>query len=210
MEVFVDGNRVDDQAAGTGTLKDALMQVQSSLGAPDHIVVGIRCDGNDIVGDSMAATLEKPAASFTRVELFTSTREALVIDAMSQASTSLQETETACEQVVEQLSAGKTTEAVQTLGRCLKTWQQVHDAVGKSIQILQLDVERTTINDRPMLEVISQPKQTLLQIKQALQAQDHVLLADILQYELSDVTDHWFALIAHLREEAEQRRQPTE
>ena len=129
---------------------------------------------------------------------------------MSRASTSLQETESACEGVVEQLSAGQTSEAVQTLGQCLKTWQQVHDAVGKSIQILQLDAERTTINGRPMLDVISQPKQPLLQIKQALLAQDYVLLADILQYELSDVTDHWFGLIARLREEADQRRQPTE
>jgi hypothetical protein len=51
--------------------------------------------------------------------------------------------------------------------------------------------------------MIGKPKNVLLQIKSALQARDHVLLADILQYEFSEVTKSWHDLIAGLRREAE-------
>ena len=204
MDVFVDGNRVE-QSFATGSLKDALLHVQSDLCPADHIVVGIRCDGRDLPGDAMAAALEQPARDFSTLEVFTGTRPKLVAEAMSQASASLQETEDACRHVVELLASGRVQEGVVKLGECLKIWQQVHDAVAKSLQMLDLDPTAVTIQDEPMLEVIAQPRGTLLQIKQALQAQDYVLLSDVLQYELGDVTDRWFSLIAHLRQEAEDR-----
>lgn len=52
---------------------------------------------------------------------------------------------------------------------------------------------------------LSRPKDVLLQIKNALLAQDHVLLADILQYEFTDVTEMWHSLIARLNQEAADR-----
>ncbi len=207
MEVFVDGNRLEDEVAGAGSLKDALQHVQSNNCPSETIVIGIRCDGQEIAGDDVVNTLEKPASTVARLEVFTSTRETLVIDAMTQAAASLQESETICGRVVELLTKGQGSEAVKTLGECLRFWQQIHEAVGKSIQMLEIDLQKAMINDQPMLDVIAEPKQTLLQIKQALQAQDHVLLADVLQYELSEVTDRWFALIARIREEADERRQ---
>jgi hypothetical protein len=103
------------------------------------------------------------------------------------------------------LTEGKTSEAIEMLGDCLRIWQQIHDAVAKSIQMLDLDLTEVTIKDEPMLDVITQPKETLVQIKQALQAQDYVLLADVLQYEFGNVTDRWYLLIARLRQEAEDR-----
>lgn len=204
MEVFIDGSRVEE-GFSRGSLKDALMHVQSSLCAPKQIVVGIRCDGQDVPGNAMAAVLDKPADAFNRVDVVTSTKEKLVIETMTQAAASLQETETACEHVVGLLTDGKASEAIETLGDCLRIWQQIHDAVGKSIQMLDLDPTEITIKDEPMLDLIAQPKETLVQIKQALQAQDYVLLSDVLQYEFGNVTDRWYVLIARLREEAEDR-----
>jgi hypothetical protein len=45
-----------------------------------------------------------------------------------------------------------------------------------------------------------------VQIKGALQAQDHVLLADILQYEFADVTEMWHTMIARIQQEADDLR----
>jgi len=204
VEVFIDGSRVEE-GFSQGNLKEALLHLQSSLCAPTQIVVGIRCDGQDVPGSAMADVLDKPADTFVRVDVLTSTKEKLVTETMGQAAASLQETETACEQVVAMLTEGKTSEAIEMLGDCLRIWQQIHDAVAKSIQMLDLDLTEVTIKDEPMLDVITQPKETLVQIKQALQAQDYVLLADVLQYEFGNVTDRWYLLIARLRQEAEDR-----
>lgn len=98
---------------------------------------------------------------------------------------------------------GKTVEAAETLGECLRVWQQIHEAVGKSIEMLQLDPEQATVNEQPLFELISKPKEILLQVKEALQDRDHVLLADLLQYEFPEVTSRWHAVVAKLQQEAE-------
>ncbi|MGB2985358.1 MAG: hypothetical protein WBE26_05695 [Phycisphaerae bacterium] len=201
MDVFVDDKRVDETFVGDGAIEDALRHVQSNLCAPDHLVVGIRCDGQDITGDTMVTTLRKCASSFGRLDVFTGARETLVTEAMDQASACLTDTADACQRVAELFTEGKTVEAAEQLGECLNVWQQIHEAVAKSLEMLQLDPEKITINDEPMIELIRRPKETLLQVRDALRIQDYVMLADILQYEFREVTELWHAIIAKLREE---------
>ena len=203
MEVFVDDKKVDAAFAREGTVEDALRHVQSDLCPPGRMVIGLRCDGEDIRSDAMATTLCKQARSFERLDVFTDTKGVLVAEAMAQAATSLEQTEAGCERVAELLTEGKIAEGIDTLGECIGAWQQIHEAVSKSIQMLELDVEKATVNDQRLIDMISKPKEALLQIKDALQSQDNVLLADVLQYELDDVTGQWHAIIAELRERAE-------
>ena len=87
----------------------------------------------------------------------------------------------------------------------MRVWQQIHEAVVKSIEMLELNLEETMVQDEPMAVVIGKPKDVLIQIRDALKALDHVMLADILEYELAGVTTQWFAVINRLREVAEER-----
>lgn len=203
MELFVDDNKVDAAFACEGTVEEALRHIQSDLCPPGKMVIGLRCDGEDVRSDAMAATLCKPACAFERLDVFTDTKGMLVVEAMTQAAASLDQTEAGCRRVAELLTEGKTAEGIETLGECVGAWQQIHEAVSKSIQMLELDVENTTVNDQRLVDMISRPKEALLQIKEALQSKDHVLLADVLQYELNDVTGQWHEIIAELRERAE-------
>jgi hypothetical protein len=204
VEFFLDDDKIDAAFAGDRTVEEALRYVQSDLCPPGRMVVGLRCDGLDVHGDAMAATLGKPASSFQRLDVFTDTKGALVAEAMIQAAASLRQTETECGHVAELLIEGKTTQGIEALAFCVGAWQQIHEAVSKSIQMLGLDPEKTTINGQALLEAIAKPKEALLQVTNALQSQDHVLLADVLQYEFGDVTEQWYAIITDLRERAQE------
>jgi hypothetical protein len=157
----------------------------------------------------MAEALQKPAPSFDRLDVFTSTRDGLVTDAMKQASASLEATEDVYDQVAELLIQGQISEAVRSLGECLKVWQQIHDAVAKSIQLLGLDPDSIRIRDGSLAEAIGKPKDVLVQVRDALQAQDHVLLADILQYEFADVTQTWHSIVTRVQRAAEEAAEAT-
>jgi len=206
LDLFLDDKKVEDNGVVGGTLEQTLREVQSNLCPPRRILVGFRCDGEEIVSAAIAAAMQRPVASFGRLEVFTSTREDLVADTMGQASSSLEETESTTQRVAELLMEGKTVEGIERLGECLHVWQQVHDAVAKSLELLRLDPQKATVRDQPLLAALERPKDVLLQIKGALQAQDHVLLADILQYEFAEVTDMWHTMIARIRQEADDRR----
>lgn len=206
LDLFVDDKKIDDDRVFGGTLAEALRDVQAHCCGPPRIVVGFRCDGSEVTAAAMAATLSRPAGSFELLEVFTSTRENLVADAMNQASASLEEAEGITQNVAELLMEGKASEGLAPLGECMRMWQQIHDAVVKSLELLRLNSEQLTVRDGPLLTALERPKEVLLQIKGALQTQDHVLLADILQYEFADVTDLWHTMIARIRQEADDLR----
>ncbi len=206
MDLFVDDKKVDDDRLVGGTLAETLREVQAYYGAPPRIVIGFRCDGNGVSPAAMASTLSRPAGSFDLLQVFTSTREDLVADTMNQASALLEEAEAVTQKVAELLVEGKSDEGTARLGECLGNWQHIYDAVVRSLGLLRLDAEKVAIRDEPLLSALERPKDVLMQIKSALQSQDHVLLADILQFEFADVTDVWHTMIARIRQEADDLR----
>lgn len=208
MEITVDGVVIDDVfVEDETTIELALKHVQDHLCADNRLVVGVHCNGQDVPAQEMAATLKKPANSFSSLTILTGTRSSLVSSAMNEAATCLTSTEDACRQTATLLTEGKTAEAAQTLGECLRIWQQVHEAIGKSIEMLQLDPVQVHVDDSPLSELIGKPKGVLLQMKTALQSQDFVLLADILEYEITEVTQNWSSIVKALRERAQERVQ---
>jgi hypothetical protein len=204
MQLFIDDRKIDDDFLHEGTLEDALRHVQECVCEPGRLVIGLRCNGEELTTEAMAAALQKPAPSFDRLDVFTSTSQGLVTDAMKQASSSLDATEEAYNQVAELLIQGQIGEAVKSLGECLRVWQQIHEAVAKSIQLLRLDADAIQIRDESLAEAIGKPKDVLLQVRDALEAQDHVLLADILQYEFADVTQTWHSIVTRIQRAAEE------
>jgi len=209
VDIYINESKIDAEVEATGTVKELVTVLQHRYCPAGQLVVAVRCDGGDVNPGAMEQTLSRPVSEVARLDVYTSSREVLVHDAMAQASATLQDTENACQRVAELIHEGQSKEGIELLGQCLYIWQQIHDAVGKSIVMLGLDMENMTIRDEPLIKIISMPKETLLQVKGALEAQDHVLLADILQYEFTEVTERWHALIAMLRNEAEERLQET-
>lgn len=204
-EIFVDDERIADTGLSAGTVEQALMQIQLSLCGPDQLVVGLRCDGADVPAARMADTMSKPASAFSRLDVTTGSRYLLVEEAMTNASACLSDTEQACQRVSDLLTEGRTVEGVELLGDCLRIWQQIHDAVAKSIGMLEIDPDQLDVGGGSLTDVIAGPRAVLEQIRDALQHRDHVLLSDLLRFEFSDVTDQWHAALLRLRGVAEER-----
>jgi hypothetical protein len=207
VQIFVDDQQIDGDAIPGRTLADALRHVQTSFSGPRRIVAGIRCDGETVAAEDMATSLRQPLEDFDRVDVLTSTREDLVIDVMVQASASLEDSETTSQRVAQLLTEGKSTAARESLAECLRAWQQIHDAVAKSVSLLQIDPEAVMIRDESLIVALGRPREVLVQVKDALVAGDEVLLADILQYEFADVVQTWHAILARLQRFAEDMRE---
>ncbi len=202
MEIFVNDDPIDSDPMTRGTVEDALRLIQSTLCGPGQLVTGLRCNGEDVPSDAMNSTLGEPLEKLQRLEVFTTTRAALVVDVMNEAASALDETDKGCRRSAELLSEGKAAEGVEALGECLGVWRQIHEAVGNSIKMLGVDADMLRVGDEPLAAIISKPKDVLYQVKEALAAKDYVLLADVLQYEFGEVTEQWRIAIARLQEEA--------
>ena len=206
MKFFLDDQAITEREHDEGTLEQSLRVLQSRLEKAKRILVSFRCDGEDMIGPAMTEALKLPASTFDRIDVYSGTRTELVLETMTHASASLEEAEVSIQEIARLLTEGRSPEAIPRLGECLSVWQQVHEAVWKSLTLLELDPARIKIGDETVDATLTRPKDVLLQIKNALLAQDHVLLADILQYEFTDVTEMWHSLIARLNQEAAERR----
>ena len=206
MQVLIDGKTIEDTFPGDATIESTLRRVQQHHCPSSRLVVGIRCDDVEVDGEEIAGKLSERTGTIEKLEVLTSTKHDLVIGAMLQASQALQESESACQRIGEQMNEGQATEGVKALGECLSVWQQIHEAVTKSLTMLQLDPESMFVRDEPLIDLITRPRDVLVQVKQALMAQDYVLLADVLQYEFSDVTETWYAVLNAIRQAAEDQR----
>jgi len=205
VDLFLDDDPKEATFAENETVQEVLLHIQADMCTPDAVIVGIRCDGTDVPSGEMAELLTKPASSLKRLEVFTGARHQLVLDAMEQAATCLADSDADCQRIAGLLTEGNIVEAAEGLGHSLRAWQQIHDAVGKSIEMLQLDASQNVIHEEPLAELMSKPREVLTQIRDALRVSDYVVLADILQYEFHDVTDKWQSIIAMLRQAAEKQ-----
>lgn len=211
MKFYIDNELIEQETVvGAPTVEDALQQVQEEYSRLGRMVVGVLCNGEEIPANEMAEMLKRPADSFERIDITTGTKNGLVIEAMSQATNCLDETEDKCKVIAELLKKGDTDDARKSLGGCLVVWQQIHEAVGKSIAMLDLDLESAKAGDENLLDVINRPKTALLEMRDALQATDYVLLADILEFEFTEAIESWRMIIVELQREAEGRKTEAE
>ncbi len=203
MELYIDETKVDIDLPASEPLENVLRHSQTKLYESGRLVVGLRCDGNEVPADEMADTLRRQVSSFERLDVVTSTKYDLVAEAMDQAAVSLTQTEEACQRVADGLTEGKTSESMRALGDCLSVWQQIHEAIGKSIAMLEIDPQTALVGGEPLVDVVNKPMVVLLRVKEALQSQDHVLLADTLKYEFSEVAQQWQDVIANILGQAQ-------
>ena len=203
MDFFLDEQPIDTTDLAGDTLEQLLRVVQDERCTPGRLIVGVCCDGQDVESDALAAALAKAPSDFERVDIFTSGKESLVVEALTQAATSLEETARQVEQVAALLTEGKEKEGAEVLAGCIAVWQQVHMAIDQSIRMLGIDPNELVVHGEPLLRLLAKPAEVLRQIKEALQSQDFVMLSDVLQYEFGDACEQWLDLIVQLRCEAE-------
>ncbi len=202
MELFIDDAQVQHELSTTGTLEETVRLVQNDVCPSGRLIIGLRYNGGAIEENQMASVLNSPAKSCQKLEVFTGTPGKLVAEAMEQASAALSNSEEASRDAAGLLTEGDSQGGIQALGQCIGIWQQIHEAVVKSIQMLELDPDSTYVNKQSLAEAIGKPGEVLLQIKAALQTQDHVQLADVLNYELHEATELWKAILAELHTQA--------
>ncbi len=195
MELFVDNHLVDSAEFCGTTVEETVRSIQARLCAPGRLVVGLRFDGKEVGQDEMNGALARPMAGVRRLDVATLDRAALIEDAMNHAAASLAQTVEASTHAAELLTTGQVAQGIEALGGCTRAWQQIHQAVIQSLSLLCVDAASVKIGNERLADVIEKPREALNQIKQALMAQDHVLLADILRYEFEDAVRAWEAVI---------------
>ena len=202
MELYLDDRKTDAGCAPDASLGQLLADIKGRLDADGRIIVGVTCDGIDVCGDDFVEALKKPVAEYTRVDMHSAEPRELVREALNMAEQLLDATRGATGQIVDEIACGNVKEALPKLGECCRVWAQTNEGVCNAAAMLQIDVEKFCVGSQPLKDVLSIPVEHLTQLKEVVEAQDYVLLSDVLTYEFPEAINAWRSAIGALREQA--------
>jgi hypothetical protein len=188
-----------DVTAGT-TVADLVAQARRRFDDEDRMVVGLRTDDRDVSLEQIDDVLRTVASSYRRVDLLTCDRRTMVADALDHAVAACADCDTARYAAADLLAEGRTPDAMQQLGECLRLWSDASQTLVKSAALMQRDLAEVATSRGTAAVTLDGVAAHLRELRDALQAGDHVRTADVLRYEMDSTMQELQAAMRTLRE----------
>ena len=208
MKLYIDGYDCACETGPTDTLDDILADVRRNSLRSRRAILGLTCDGIDVLGDALTDYLTTPVNEFERIDIQTGVPDALIAHAMREARDTLASAERDRSDVVELLGRGRTGDAIILLGKCLNQWFHINEAISKSLGLIGIVPDAFEIDLAELASALDPIAGKLADVKSAVKSQDYVTLADILEYEFNEVIACWQAAIERLLEHSAQSDTP--
>jgi hypothetical protein len=192
MQILLDNEPlVVNDLNGSAIVAQYLSAAKARLWGTDRMVFGLRFDGEEVPAAQIEESLSRPIEDLESLEFISACASQVVVDALRETQKTLANSFVTVREASESLSKGRLAETMERLTDCIKVWSQTHEALVQSGSILELDFERVAITGRPLLEWLGDLAKRLREIRDAIAARDHVLLSDILHYELDETLSGW-------------------
>lgn len=200
MEVLIDGRPYTGELAGA-TLQDVLVDLMSKATEDDRAMRELLVNGRPYVEKEMGRATEIPRERLERLEVETIPARELALVFLGDAHNYLDSIRQATAKVAELFRVSDEQEANEHYLATLESLHLFLQVLQSSRMTLDLDFSRV---DNQGVSAEERLERLLALIKDMLTAQeeeDWVLLADILQYDLTPELDAWQVIMPALREQ---------
>ncbi len=196
MEIYLDNDRLETDAATLGAMIDAARQAAADR---RRIVVEVRVDGQTLSAAELDEQQEQ-APTAQEVQLISAEPRELSRQTMLEARDALARARSQQSQAAELLQSDETTAALEEIREVLATWSQARQAVDLGAQMTGLDLDTVEIDAVPAAQIIADLADLLSEVRDQLTASDWIGLADTLAYPMSDTAEKWERMIDVLSE----------
>lgn len=193
MGVTVDDVSLEVDRLGLSTVGEVLSHVARG----NRLVVQLLLDGSEPDLGRIDVLRSETLSGRT---LFIETVQPLDIarDVLESVGESMREADALRIDAAEQFRAGQASAALQKLSGCFALWINGQDSIGKVAKLLKLDLTRVQVDTRSAEELLAGFAGQLRQLRDALEARDHVLCCDVLTYDMESARQDWEALVEAL------------
>lgn len=199
MIVLLDGRPLDFPNQGEMTLHTLIDAVRATH-LPERLVVSVRLNGKALLDADLTQALEEAMQPEDFVELESADRTDLAIDALRGVAERIGSVRDELPDIAATFQAGRTGEAVRRIGTFVDAWQECRLTLSHGCRLLGRDLTAETYAGRSVREHLDDVVSKLRGLRDAFEAGDMVLVADLVQYELTPLCDTWGALLGELAE----------
>lgn len=202
MQIIVDDQPFQHVGPSDITLADLAQEVCRDDGPDQRMVVSLHCDGRPVAQDTLDAALSTPISRFQSIEFQTQSIPDLVCGTLEQTIELLEEATDIRHRCADTLSEGRYEDAMEHLRRFCGMWKQIQDAIVICAQTLNVDLDAIESGGDAFTAIVERIRTLLNDLKEAMEAQDSVLIGDILRYEFDEATEQWMSILHDLRDRA--------
>lgn len=195
MIVTLDGQKLDGTFPTDSTLRGLIDRVRESH-LDNRLVVSVAIDGRDLLDDELSAALGRSLQAAQQVDLESSAPKPLVVQALRELVSRLDEAAPEHRRCAERLNAGEISTALTDFGKVLSAWQSCHETVTHAAGLLSEDLNDATTSGAKLADSLARLAEKLRDVRDAFEARDFVLLADLVQFELGELCGEWSAMLA--------------
>jgi len=213
MKLLLNGQRLDNIQPEPETLGAALFAVQEQHIREDQVISTIRVDGEPLTAELLAEWKNRSVDDFDEAHIEATTRNLLAARGLIILADGLAASKTDRDEIVDHLRQGRSSEAMTMLNSYLQIWSGTQQSLLSAVRLLEIDIESIEIyrpdseSGEPKVgslnDVLDSLTNNLKEIKSALEAQDMVLLGDILEYEFVPLTENWRDMLTQLADRFE-------
>ena len=210
MKLLLNDQELTDVVPASATLGIALTKVQELHIAKDEVISTIHVDDEPLTAELLAEWKNRPIEEFNKVQIEAPKRNCLASQGLRLLSQGLAESNEQRREIVDHICQARHTQAMEMLTGYLNLWDNVQQSLGSAARLIDVELEsleiyQTSGNNevQKVVERIQQLSEQLKQLQDALEAQDLVLLGDILEYEFGPLTDDWQNMLEELADRFE-------
>lgn len=175
----------------------------------DRLIVSVTVDGHRHTDDELHDVMARPIGADVQLDLETADRQELVCEALRGLALEFADAGGQLGEIAERLNSDDVAGAVRDVGRFVGLWQTCHRALAQCGELLDEDLTQRTYEGRPLQSWLQELITKLRDLREALDARDMVLLADLVRDELPPLGRTWQALLDDLAEQINPVAQPS-
>jgi hypothetical protein len=212
MKLLLNDQELTDAVPESATLGAALTTVQERHIAEDEVISIILIDDEPLTADLLAEWKNRPVEEFATVQIEAPKRNILASNGLRLLSQGLAESNEQRQEIVDHICQARHAQAMDLLTGYLSLWDSIQQSLGSAARLIDVELESLEIYEisenpdvQSVMGRIQQLTEQLKQLQDALEAQDLVLLGDILEYEFGPLTEDWQQMLEHLANRFETR-----
>lgn len=188
MEVIVDGQAVAVPEENVQTIADVVGSISKDLDVKRR-VIRVIVDGQDITG--RAEEHLKPKNGTQKVEVTTGLASELALDMLQNIQEFHGALEVELSRTADEFRIGNVEKSNELFARCLDGLQILVKTTISVANLLQVDSNDVKAGNTMMQAVVERVSDVLGELIQAQMNNDSILIADLIEYELSPLLEDW-------------------
>jgi len=203
MDIRVDGETVGLPTEELQSVGDVFERVDKLAAAKDSSVVAVTIDGTQIGTEEINEITERPVDAFDRFEFVTQNTGELVETLIGELESKIEELGALVRELATRFQGETETRPVDMLAAAVDAWQGILERIVAAANLLRVDIDTIEVMGvGTARDMHAQITETLAKLVEAVDQNDLVLVADLLEYEVAPSIERETDVLASVRQAA--------